>query len=88
MLIECEECHGKVSNEATTCPNCGKPTPFFEWKKSIRNLRLVLVFAITLQILGLVIGITTRGEFVGTLVSFELLAIVCVGNLFLKAPEG
>ncbi len=27
MLIECSECHGRISDQAASCPHCGAPPP-------------------------------------------------------------
>ena len=48
-LIECSECGHMVSENASSCPNCGNPirsTNGFNWRKTILPIAVLLLVAV------------------------------------------
>lgn len=41
-LMECPGCHGLISVDADSCPNCGKISNLFELKKKARKANIIL----------------------------------------------
>ncbi len=58
MLIKCSECGKEVSDQASTCPNCGAPIKEDEIKKEIKagikiskKLAIILIIALSFIII-------------------------------------
>ena len=66
MLIPCPECNHRVSQDATSCPNCGRPFADQELARLIeskykRGQRQQIGFIVLVAILGLLIWASSRG---------------------------
>lgn len=56
-LINCPECGKEISDEAKTCPNCGKPLRKSKEKKKINKKAVIIIFTIIgLVVIGGVVG--------------------------------
>lgn len=55
-IIKCKECGNKISNKATTCPNCGHPN------KTSSNSRLPILLVI-MVILSVLVWLSESGVF-------------------------
>lgn len=57
-LINCPECGKEISDEAKTCPNCGKPLRKPKEKKKINKKAVIIISAIIVIGIIVVVGIS------------------------------
>ena len=55
-LIKCKECGKEISDQATTCPNCGCPINDDTYTKEVKASKRVAIFIIAILIIVCLVG--------------------------------
>lgn len=59
-LIKCKECGKEISDQATSCPNCGAKTEFAKYRKKSMLKILAVVTILSIVIIIYVLNVCLR----------------------------